>query len=93
MKKTLLTFGLLAMATVSSFAQGSINPLNGAFTRVKIDLNGDGIGDRNATTADGLQFTVLWGASGAANLDKVAGVMTIGTTEGVRGRTKRKRGR
>ena len=83
MKKTLLTLALVAVATVSSFAQGTINPLNGAFTRVKIDLNGDGVGDRDATTADGLQFAVLYGAANSSNPDKVAGIMTIGSTAGV----------
>jgi len=83
MKKSLLVIALVAMSTVASFAQGTINPLNGSLTRVKIDLNGDGVGDRNATAADGLQFAVFYGAAGSAQPDKVAGVMTIGTTDGV----------
>lgn len=82
MKKSLLTLALIAMATVSSFAQGTINPLNGALTRVKVDLNGDGVGDRNATAADGGTYSVFWGAGGSTP-DKLLGTMTIGTTEGV----------
>ena len=79
MKKSFLVIALVAMSTVASFAQGTINPLNGSLTRVKIDLNGDGVGDRNATAADGLQFDVFFGADAA----KVQGSMTIGTTDGV----------
>lgn len=82
MKKSLLTLALVAMATVSSFAQGTINPLNGALTRVKIDLDGNGSGDRNATTADGLTISVYWGAAGGA-ANNLLGSMTIGSTEGV----------
>lgn len=82
MKKSLLTIALVAMSTVASFAQGTINPLNGALTRVKIDLNGDGIADRNATTADGLTMSVYWGAAGSA-AENLLGTMTIGSTEGV----------
>jgi hypothetical protein len=84
MKKSILVIALVAMSTVASFAQGTINPLNGSLTRVKIDENGDGIGDRNARTSDNLQFTVFYGAANSSNPDKVvAGIMTIGTTDGV----------
>jgi hypothetical protein len=87
MKKTLLTIALMAVTAVASYSQGTINPLNGALTRVKIDMNGNGVidaADRNATTQDGLQFTVVWGAAGSTALDHtVAGSMTIGTTDGV----------
>ena len=81
MKKTLLTLALVAMATVSSFAQGTINPLNGAFTRIKVDA-GNGAALRDATTADGLQFSVFFGTSADA-MTKLDGVMTIGATTGV----------
>lgn len=86
MKKTLLTIALMAVTAVASYSQGTINPLNGALTRVKIDMNGNGVidaADRNATTQDGLQFTVLWGAAGTAPDHAVNGSMTIGTTDGV----------
>lgn len=83
MKKTLLTLALAAMATVSSFAQGTINPLNGALTRVKVDLNGDGVGDRNATAADGITFSVYWGPAGSAAPENKLGTLTIGNTDGV----------
>ena len=83
MKKSLLTLALVTMATVSSFAQGTINPLNGTLTRIKVDLNGDGVGDRNATTADGLVFSVFYGPAGADASTQVQGTMTIGATEGV----------
>jgi hypothetical protein len=86
MKKTLLTLALVAAASVSSFAQGTINPLNGALTRVKIDTDNDGVyesTDRNATAADGLTFSVYWGAAGSAAPENLLGTMTIGTTDGV----------
>lgn len=73
---------LVALAAVSSFAQGTINPLNGALTRIKVDTNGDRVGDRNATAADGITFSVYWGAAGAAP-ENLAGTFSIGTTEGV----------
>ena len=83
MKKSLLTLALVAMATVSSFAQGTINPLNGAFTRVMIDTNGDRVGDRNATTQDGLTFSIFYGPAGSDPTIKANGEMTIGSTAGV----------
>lgn len=87
MKKTFLTIALMAATAVASFGQGTINPLNGSLTRVKFDSNGNGAydsTDRNLTAADGVQFTVVWGAAGAATLDHVVqGAMTIGTTDGV----------
>jgi hypothetical protein len=86
MKKTLLTIALVAATAVVSFGQGTINPLNGTLTRVKIDSNGNGVydsTDANATTADGIQFSVLWGAAGTAPTHTVNGVMTIGTTAGI----------
>ena len=86
MKKTFLTIALVAATAVASFGQGTINPLNGTLTRVKIDSNGNGVydsTDANATTADGLQFTVLWGAAGTAPDHAVPGFMTIGTTAGI----------
>lgn len=81
MKKNLLTLALVAMATVSSFAQGTINPLNGplAGTKVWVDTNADGTKDRLATTADGIQFSIFFGPAGvSAPSSRVEGIMTIG---------------
>jgi hypothetical protein len=82
MKKTLLTFAFMAMASASLLAQGSINPLNGNFTRVMVDLNGDGVGDRRALASDGGTFSVYWGPAGS-NPENLLGTMTIGSTEGI----------
>jgi hypothetical protein len=85
MKKTLLTIALMAATAVASFGQGTINPLNGTLSKVRIDSNGNGVFDTTdafATTADGIQFTVLWGAAGTVP-DHSAGVMTIGPTAGI----------
>jgi len=83
MKKSLLTLAFVAMATVSSFAQGTINPLNGplAGTKVWVDVNNDGVKDRLAEAADGITFSIFFGAAGsdAATLAQ-GGTMTISTT-------------
>lgn len=85
MKKSLLTVALLAMTAVASFAQGTIHPLNGSLTRVRID-DGDGVYsttlDRQAATADGIKVGIFWGAAGGA-AETLAGTMTIGATAGV----------
>ena len=85
MKKTLITIALMAATAVASFGQGTINPLNGALSKVRIDSNGNGIyesTDAAATTTDGIQFTVLWGAAGTAPTHAL-GTLTIGTTAGI----------
>ena len=64
MKKTLLTLALVAMATVSSFAQGTIAFGNSSLTRVTV-TGTDGI-KRNATAADGISISVFFGPAGAA---------------------------
>lgn len=80
MKKTLLTLTLAVCAVVSSFAQGTINPLNGPLssTKVRIDLDGDGVGDRLANAQDGLTISVYWGPAGGEPTTLAAGgVMSI----------------
>lgn len=79
MKKTLLTLALVAAATASTFAQGSFNPLNGTTSRVKIDLNGDGVGDRDALATDGLQVNVFVGAANG-EADTLIGTLRINDT-------------
>ena len=85
MKKSLLTVALLAMTAVASFAQGTINPLNGTLSRVRIDSNGNGAidtADAQAKASEGITVGVFWGArDGAA--DNFAGNMTMGTTDGI----------
>ena len=82
MKKTFLIIALVAMSTVASFAQGTINPLNGALTRVKIDLNGDGVGDRNATAQDGLQVSAFRSAASFASVPPANGRWSPSMTAG-----------
>ena len=85
MKKLLLTLSLIGLTLGSALAQGTINPLNNIFTRFKIDINGDGFGDRNMTTADGMQFYFRYGPAGSAREQLVAapGFGYIGATLGV----------
>ena len=85
MKKLLLTLGLIGCTLASALAQGTINPLNGALARFKIDTNGDGIGDRNVTAAEGFVMAVYYGPAGSSEseLTMYADVMRIGTTDGV----------
>jgi len=85
MKKLLLTLSLIGFTLGSALAQGTINPLNNTLTRFKIDINGDAIGDRNMTAADGMQFAVFYGPAGstAEQLVKAPGIGTIGNVEGI----------
>lgn len=83
MKKTLLTIALVAMAAVSSFAQGTIAFGNSALTRVQVALPGTAA--RNATTADELTISVWFGPAGANAdaLTQAPGTASIGSTAGV----------
>jgi hypothetical protein len=85
MKKLLLTLGLAALTLASAHAQGTINPLNGALTRVRFDSNNDGVidpTDQNVDASKGLTVGVFWGAAGSSPVN-FAGNMTIGSTAGV----------
>lgn len=84
MKKTLLTCALLGVLASSALAQGTINPLNGplAGTKIKVDLNGDGVGDRNVAATDGVTFSIYFGAAGSDTTPTLAGTMSIGTSAG-----------
>lgn len=82
MKKLILTLGLIGCMLASALAQGTINPLNGALTRIKVDTDIDGIGDRNLTQADGVYVDLYWGLAGTTP-ETLAGTMTIGSTAGV----------
>lgn len=80
MKILLLTLGLATLTLAGAHAQGTINPLNGALTRVRIDSNCDGIldaEDRTATAADGIRIGVFWGPAGETP-STLAGEMTVG---------------
>lgn len=84
MKKTLLTVALVAMAAVSSFAQGTVAFGNSALTRVLVrEASG---ATRNATAADGLTISIWFGPAGSGR-DALAqaGTAQIGATAGVFG--------
>lgn len=86
MKKTLLTLALVALTTVASYAQGTIAFGNGTLTRVTVNT-GSGAA-RNATTADGLNFYVFFGAAGATadtltQVQQAEPRASIGTTAGI----------
>lgn len=84
MKKTLLTVALMAMAAVSSFAQGTIAFGNSALTRVLVAETPGGA-TRNATAGDNLSISVWFGPAGSGRdaLTKVGDSASIGTTAGV----------
>ncbi len=83
MKKTLLTLALVAMATVSSFAQGTIAFGNSALTRVTV-TGTDGV-KRNATATDGISISVFFGPAGSSSeaLAQIGNSASIGATAGV----------
>jgi hypothetical protein len=86
MKKLLLAIAFAAMATVASYAQGTIAFGNSIGTAIKIQ--GPGIAIHNITAADQAQYNiaigVYYGAAGATDLTQVApGTGVIGTTAGV----------
>lgn len=84
MKKLLLTLGL-AVITSLAHADGTINPLNTSSTRFKIDSDGNGIGDRNATAADGFRMAIYYGPAGSSpfELTMYPDFMSIGTVDGL----------
>ncbi len=85
MYKLLSTLGLAALTLASAHAQGTINPLNGAITRIKFDSNCNGVyesTDRNATMADNIRVGIFWGAAGGP-AETFAGEMTVGAYDGI----------
>jgi hypothetical protein len=84
MKKTLLTLALVALTAVATYAQGTIAFGNGTFTRVTIA----GTTARNATTGDGLNFYVFFGAAGVSDPAALTQVQqatpaSIGSVDGI----------
>ena len=81
MKKLLLTLGLAALTLASSHAQGTLNPINGPTSRVRFDLNCNGVyesTDRGVTAADGLHVGVFIGAAGQ-DATAMVGELTLGS--------------
>lgn len=72
MKKLLLTLGLIGCTVASVRAGGTFNPLNGPVRRLALDFNFDGIADRLATAADGIEMRVFHGPAGSSASELVA---------------------
>jgi len=88
MKKTLLTLALVALATVASYAQGTIAFGNGPLQRVTVRDAATGVVRGNALASDALTFAVYFGLAGASadaltRVEQAAPLATIGTTDGV----------
>lgn len=66
MKKLPLALALSAGTVTSAWAGGTFNPLNGAVRRLALDFNFDGVADRLATAADGIQMRVFYGPAGSS---------------------------
>lgn len=84
MNKILLTSALLGVLAISAQAQGTLNPLNGPLpgTKIRVDLDGDRVGDRNVTATDGLTFSIFFGPAGSDTTPTLAGTMQIGSSAG-----------
>ena len=72
MKKLLLALAFAASAVASAWAGGTFNPINGAVRRLALDFNFDGIADRLATEADGIEMRVFYGPAGSSAAELVA---------------------
>jgi hypothetical protein len=88
MKKALLTLVLVALTAIATYAQGTIAFGNGTLTRVQV--REQQLGPlRNATAADGLGFSVFFGAAGISDpaaltrVDQAAPIATIGPVDGI----------
>ncbi len=80
--KNLIILGLIALAIGGAHGQGTINPLNGALTRVRVYGYTDEGPHRLARASDNLQIGLFWGPEGGP-ADNLAGVLTIGPVDGV----------
>jgi hypothetical protein len=86
MKKQLLVIAFVAMATVASYAQGTVAFGNSVGTAIKIE--GAGTAIHNMTAAEQTQYNIViglyYGAAGSQTLTLVGpGTGVIGTTAGV----------
>lgn len=82
MKKQLFVITILALTSVASFAQGTIQFANNLGFAIGVDTDNDGIKNRNATAADGLSFSIYWGTN-PGELTRIDTPATIGSTGGV----------
>ena len=72
MKKLLLAIALVISTATSTWAAGTISPLNGPVRRIALDFNHDGVADRLATAADGIKMGVFYGTAGPSASELVA---------------------
>ena len=72
MKKLLLAIALVISTATSTWAAGTISPLNGPVRRIALDFNNDGVADRLATAADGIKMGVFYGPAGSSASEFVA---------------------
>ncbi len=72
MKKLLLAITLVISTATSTWAAGTILPLNGPVRRIALDFNHDGVADRLATAADGIKMGVFYGPAGSSASELVA---------------------
>lgn len=72
MKKLVLAIAIAATTISSTWAAGTINPLNGPVRRLALDFNFDGVADRLATAADGIKMGVFYGPAGSSASELVA---------------------
>ncbi len=85
MKKLLLIVALSALTTADAFAEGTIRPLPGIFGRVRFDCNGDGLADRLATSADGLELHLYYGPEGSTSSEELTHFPQFAVIEDIRG--------
>jgi hypothetical protein len=71
-KLLLVSLAILALITAEAIADGTIFPLPGILGRVRFDCNGDGLPDRLATSADGLELHLYYGPEGATGVEELA---------------------
>ena len=72
MKNLLLAIALVISTGTSTWAAGTINPLNGSVRRIALDFNHDGVADRLTTAADGIKMGVFYGPAGSSASELVA---------------------
>lgn len=71
-KSLVLAFALVASTLTNTWAGGTLNPLNGPVRRLALDFNLDGVADRLATVADGIEMRVFYGPAGSSASELVA---------------------
>ncbi len=86
MKKLLITLGLMGLTLSNALADGTIFPLPGIIGRVRFDCNGDGLSDRFATSADGLELHLYYGAASLTSPDELTHFSQFAVIEDVYGR-------